>query len=474
MTSTTDVAPGSELSEMFRPPVNRAMRVLDRSFFKRTVPVTAAAIYKNTDISTVRKRLDKSRDTLEIPRLKRMYEVKVDDVVRRSLLLREGIKHDDNATWSPTVSELVNRGVVSLQPYELTLDYNSWNYADIIEAILPEDSLEEIPAGFAHVGHVAHLNLREPFLPYRHLIAQIILDKNPNVRTVIRKTEDVGSKSEFRTFPYEVIAGDHDMNVIQHEQDCEFRFDFSRVYWNTRLEPEHRRLVKMFKQGDMVCDVMAGVGPFAVPAGKKKIFVWANDLNPHGYEAMQDAVKRNKVDEFVIPFNQDGREFIPWSAKTLIEEGPKKITVWKGYKNRKDKWGARIKERYEPELYDRPVVFDHYVLNLPDSAISFLDAFIGVYAGHEELFAPYTEKPLPMVHVYCFSGNSKNPIDDEIDICKRISEKLEYTITTEDRVGGSGNTALELSIHDARLVSPKKRYFCASFRLPREVAFRQK
>src|ERR1700723_2829798 len=94
---------------------------------------------------------------------------------------------------------------------------------DIIGSILPEDALTEIPVGFTEVGHVCkflplaqtyiqmltgtvHLNLREQYLPYKHLIAEILLDKNSRIRTVINKTEDVGSHSEFRTFQYESLA----------------------------------------------------------------------------------------------------------------------------------------------------------------------------------------------------------------------------------------------------------------------------
>lgn len=58
-----------------------------------------------------------------------------------------------------------------------------------------------------HTNCAVHLNLRDQFLPYKHLIAEILLDKNKNIRTVIRKTEEVGSHSEFRTFPYELLAG---------------------------------------------------------------------------------------------------------------------------------------------------------------------------------------------------------------------------------------------------------------------------
>jgi tRNA (guanine37-N1)-methyltransferase len=301
------------------------------------------------------------------------------------------------------------------------------------------------------------------------------MDKNPTIRTVINKTEDVGSHSQFRTFPFELLTGENDLNVIQHEQDCEFRFDYARVYWNSRLETEHRRLVEKFEPSEMVCDVMAGVGPFAVPAGRKKIFVWANDLNPHGFEVMQDAISRNKVQDFVTPFNQDGREFIRSSGRSLLAAKPLTVTIRPKIGREQQRKIAQGKggQLPAPKVYTRPTIVNHYVMNLPATAIEFLDAFPGLYAGEEQLFAPNTQQKLPMIHVYCFSGNSDNEVDDHIDICERISERIGHKITVDDCVGGKGNQDVELAIYNVRLVSPKKQMFCASFRLPREVAFRK-
>lgn len=166
---------------------------------------------------------------------------------------------------------------------------------DVMKAILPLDQQDEIPVGFAIVGHIAHLNLREQYLPYKKIIAEVIRDKNPTIRTVINKLDNVGDESEYRTFAYEVLAGPNDMNVEVREAECTFKFDYSKVYWNTRLSTEHGRLVELFQAGEVVCDVMAGIGPFAIPAGKKGVFVWANDLNPNSHSSLVDAIKRNKV-----------------------------------------------------------------------------------------------------------------------------------------------------------------------------------
>ena len=141
----------------------------------------------------------------------------------------------------------------------------------------------------------AHLNLKSDYLPYKKLIAEVLVDKNPQIQTVINKIDDVGGDSEFRTFKYEVLDGPDNMDVEVNEGDCVLRFNWAKVYWNSRLQTEHARLVDLFKKGEAVCDVMAGVGPFALPAGKKGVFVYANDLNPACYEALSENVRRNKV-----------------------------------------------------------------------------------------------------------------------------------------------------------------------------------
>jgi tRNA (guanine37-N1)-methyltransferase len=272
------------------------------------------------------------------------------------------------------------------------------------------------------------------------------------------------------------------MNVVTTEQGCEFSFDYSKVYWNPRLQHEHQLVVDSFKEGQAVCDVMAGVGPFAMPAGKKRIFVLANDLNPYGYERMKYIIKRNKLWGFVEPHNMDGREFIKWATKSLYADPPRtasiplKIPKSQQNKNLPTKGTKRriSTERLPTTLeYSSPPTFDHFIMNLPATAINFLDAFIGVYAGQEKLFQPRTDRKLPLIHVYCFAGNSEDQLAERIEICDRISERIDYKITPEDCATGSGNKAIELAIRDVRLVSPTKMMYCATFRLPAEVAFRK-
>lgn len=114
-----------------------------------------------------------------------------------------------------------------------------------------------------------------------------------------------------------------------------------------------------------------------------------------------------------------------------------------------------------------PKTFNHYILNLPASAITFLPSFIGLYAGREKLFAPITDVKLPILHVHCFSTKSDDNKAEEVKICKEVSEQLGYEMRP-----GDIETEGEVQVWDVRDVAPVKRMFCASFRLPGEVAFR--
>ncbi len=66
-------------------------------------------------------------------------------------------------------------------------------------------------------------------------------------------------------------------------------------------QAEHSRLIDGFVCGDVVWDVFAGVGPFAIPAAKKGCHVWANDLNPSSYECLLHNAARNHG--FITPLS---------------------------------------------------------------------------------------------------------------------------------------------------------------------------
>jgi tRNA (guanine37-N1)-methyltransferase len=117
----------------------------------------------------------------------------------------------------------------------------------------------------------------------------------------------------------------------------------------------------------------------------------------------------------------------------------------------------------------QPRIFSHYVMNLPASGINFVSSFVGLYSNVPgvpvaEIKKLFEGRQMPMVHVHCFSTKSDDNVKEKEEICEELSRQMGYTITPN---------MPEVDIYDVRDVAPKKRMFCATFRLPEEVAFRQ-
>ncbi|ORY99173.1 Met-10+ like-protein-domain-containing protein [Syncephalastrum racemosum] len=283
--------------------------------------------------------------------------------------------------------------------FHITYDY--WTADQIFRAVLPGD---KIPSSFTKVGHIAHLNLQPEFDPYKSLIGQVILDKYKNITTVVNKTTMIDNT--YRNFQMEVLAGEDKMVTTLSENGCRFMLDFSKVYWNSRLQHEHDRLVRSFAKGSIICDVFAGVGPFAIPACKKQgCKVYANDLNPASVEWLNKNIALNKMgSDRIRTYNMDGRAFI----------------------------------RESFTMDDR---IDHYIMNLPAIALEFLDAFRGL-GDH------VSRTVSPMIHCYCFTRGS--------DPLREINQRIEQAL---------GNAPPEADIYWVRTVAPKKEMYCVSFRL---------
>lgn len=470
----------------YQPPVNRNMTRLDRSFFVTKIPLVVVHFPEPKNISLFSSKF--KNEVLKVPRISRVVKLdKVDENepplkkaniandnhIRKGILLKDSISSVDEAhqQLSPEALQFLKDHAGTLQAYEYIMDYDFWKPEEIFRATLPEEFLEEIPSGFTATGHVAHVNLRNEFKPYGELIGQVILDKNNKIETVVDKVDSIATK--FRTFQMKVLAGKPDLIVEQKESNCKFKFDFSKVYWNSRLHTEHDRLIKKFKPGQCVGDVFAGVGPFAIPAGKKNVFVLSNDLNPESYKYMQHNIKENKVDPFVKPLNFDGREFIRKSPLLLLEwcnENNGVVTI-PGGKKFKDPDTGEVK-RTLPKSFEIPKYYSHYVMNLPDSALTFLDEFVGLYSNHSEAVTVVQSLPkfeLPWIHCHCFEKYDHEEVPEPSleELNRRIHKRVLDTMKTTDKI-----LPFEaLQFHLVRKVAPTKPMFCVSFQLPQEIAF---
>ncbi|MCO5608781.1 hypothetical protein L7F22_062997 [Adiantum nelumboides] len=179
-------------------------------------------------------------------------------------------------------------------------------------------------------GHIAHLNIRDELADYKHLIASVILEKNkPKIRTVLNKVGTI--TNQFRVPTFEVLAGDESLITEVKQYGATFRLDYGLVYWNSRLEHEHIRLVSQFSPEQVICDMFAGIGPFAIPAAQRGCIVYANDLNPDSVKYLQVNTMINKVSNKVHAFNMDARDFVRhitnWKEPPFGEENESQVFV---------------------------------------------------------------------------------------------------------------------------------------------------
>lgn len=119
---------------------------------------------------------------------------------------------------------------------------------------------------------------------------------------------------------------------------------------------------------------------------------------------------------------EDGREFIHTIARRAFDNP---LEAWSGPKPTRSQQRAHRKARDNGQVHEVGVDvpktdalpprkhINHFVMNLPDSALTFLDAFRGILAD-SDLKEAYVNR-LPIVHCHCFT-RELDPKQAEQDI----------------------------------------------------------
>lgn len=338
------------------------MNQIDKSKFVQKIQLVALRLQEVSLASFALKALQPH--LLNKPRLRNIVVFNDEKVI----LLNEEIKSISEIQDSPGFNEFKKKCKVSSLPYTLVLDYDYFTFGEIIKILIP--GLEV--SAFETVGDIAHLNLREDVLPHKMVIGEVLLDKTKSINTVINKTGPV--HTEFRTFPYEILATKipqkHTLNsleTIHNDFGIRFHLDVAKVYYNSRLHTMHKDLIKNLPNDAIVADAMCGIGPFAIRAAKRGLECYANDLNPDSFFWLNKNIVKNKVK--VSSYCMDAREFI-----------------------------SKVKAT-------------DYIMNLPASSLTFLDAFY----KHEKC----------RIHLFCFSSHQ----EEQKDVRNRIEAIFGCTVS---------------------------------------------
>ncbi len=200
------------------------------------------------------------------------------------------------------------------------------------EAAEQKPTVEDLLGRRAHfevVGDVAIVDSHD------EEVASAVLAVHKNVKTVISPKTPV--EGEYRTRRFQLVAGEEKTATLHKEHGLLYRIDLEKAYFTPRLGTERLRVAKLVGPGEVVFDMFAGVGPFALQLAKRGAKVVAVDKNPEAVRLMRENAALNRIEE------------------VEILEGD----------------AAVIAERYEKFA-------DHVIMNLPHTAHQFLKEAIRI------------------------------------------------------------------------------------------------
>ena len=327
----------------------------------------------------------------------------------------------------------------------ITLTTKNFTYEQILKNFFEyenETNIKNIPSGFEIIGKIAHMNLKEEYLKYKYVIGELILEKNPSIKTVINKIGKI--ENIYRTYNMEILSGEENYFVEHKEDSIIFKFDIRKTYWCSRLQNERSRILNLISKNNILLDAFCGVGPLSLRACKKGIKVFSNDLNPDCYKYLNDNIKYNKINKDLIKtYNMDAREFI----KIFIEKSKKII-------NDDD---DNLDNNFPYDIH-----IDHIYMNLPKDAIEFLNVFIGLFKGCKE--SVYNKNNLPIVHVYGFAKTCDNPIEE-------LKERISKAFNLDFKIFKEKCESDILNIENVRDISNRKVVYCVDMKIPYIVAY---
>jgi tRNA (guanine37-N1)-methyltransferase len=224
----------------------------------------------------------------------------------------------------------------------------------------PEDLLGFRPS-FEVVGDIAMIEDIDA-----ERVAAALMSTSKSIKTVIAPISDV--EGEFRTRRFRHVAGEARTVTLHKEHGLRYRVDLQGAYFTPRLGTERLRIAGLVSPGEVVLDMFAGVGPFALLLAKKGADVIAMDKNPVAVKYLRENALLNKI---------------------------KNIEILEGD-------ASELALRYENRA-------DHVIMNLPHSASEFL------------IPAMRATKPKGVVHYY-FIAPDDDLYRDEALIGKAAGE----------------------------------------------------
>ncbi|VVB71909.1 tRNA (guanine(37)-N1)-methyltransferase Trm5a [uncultured archaeon] len=189
-----------------------------------------------------------------------------------------------------------------------------------MQKALPEELFESLSNRFCVIGDIAILTLPEELDVWQTEIAEAVLCRSKNIRTVLRKVSKL--EGDRRIARFEHLAGNKSTVTEHTEFGFRYRLDISRVFFNGRLAFERSRVAAQVKAGERVLVPFAGVGPFVLPLAARGAHVVALEKNREACLWLAENAIENHMSARIAIVNGDA-----FLLKEMIREEFDRIVI---------------------------------------------------------------------------------------------------------------------------------------------------
>ncbi len=170
--------------------------------------------------------------------------------------------------------------------------------------------LKNISKSYDIIGDIAVVRIPEAMEHKAKEVAEVVLQGNPHVKTVVRQSGPVAGELRLRRLEW--IAGEKKTETVHREFGCLLKVDLGKCYFSPRLSFERMRIARQVMTGEVVVNMFAGVGCFSILIAKhaKPLKVYSIDVNPDAIRFMKENIRLNKARYIVEAVKGDAKEIV--------------------------------------------------------------------------------------------------------------------------------------------------------------------
>lgn len=137
------------------------------------------------------------------------------------------------------------------------------------------------------------------------------MKKHNYIKTAVLQISKVQGQERTRELKY--ILGDKNLETIHREYSCQYLLNPLDTFFSPRLSYERQRIANLVKEGEIILNFFAGVGPFSIAIAKKqpKCLIHSVEINQKSCNYMKKNTKLNRCEDIIEVYCGDAFEIIP-------------------------------------------------------------------------------------------------------------------------------------------------------------------